>query len=101
MATAHEAFVNHQEEKQPVIIPYKLRRIFKMRDPYPVLVARNWGRDMAVLECVLFAGCMFVLASVTFRGMDDAVDPVDLSKDDDNIKVLGVELTGEVTLNKK
>jgi len=94
-----EKYKQQQEDKIPAVMPFQMRRMFKMRDPYPVILARNWSRDMATLECLLFAGCVIVVASLTLAGGDDAVE--ELLKDDDSIKVLGTDLTGEVTLKKQ
>ena len=68
-----------------------------MRDPYPVLVARNWARDMAAIECLLFIGCLIVLATMGFTNQDATV----AEKDDDSINVLGVDLTGQIGLKEE
>jgi hypothetical protein len=98
-ADMQDTYIKQQEEKAPIIEAFRLRRMFKMRDPYPVILARNWSRDMATLECLLFAGCLIVLASVTLTDSTDAV--AELLKDDDSINVLGTDLTGEVTLKQE
>jgi len=97
MATASEAYTKHEDEKATSIIPYKMRRMFKMRDPYPVLVARNWARDMAAIECLLFIGCLIVLATMGFTNQDATV----AEKDDDSINVLGVDITGQIGLKEE
>ena len=86
-----------EEEKNTTIIPYKLRRMFKMRDPYPVIIARNWALDMAAVECILCVGCLIAIGSLSFT----TADTDDLLKDDDNIVVLGRDLTGGVVLNSQ
>ena len=87
------------EEKPTTIIPYKLRRLYKMRDPYPVLVARNWARDMAAVECLLFTLSLFALASLRVKSNNNADDYLPRENGDDHILVGGVDITGGVTLS--
>jgi hypothetical protein len=94
--SASDEYRKYIEEKATNIIPYKMRRLFKMRDPYPVIIARNWARDMAVIECVLCFGCLITLVSLTTNpsnGDDDVL------KDDDSIKLAGVDITGQIGLS--
>lgn len=86
-----------EEAKNATVVPYKLRRMFKMRDPYPVIIARNWARDMAAIECILCAGCMFAIASLSLT----TADTDDLLKDDDSIVVANRDLTGGVVLSSR
>mmetsp|Transcript_28696 Transcript_28696/g.33886 ORF Transcript_28696/g.33886 Transcript_28696/m.33886 type:complete len:230 (+) Transcript_28696:73-762(+) len=94
--SATDEYRKYLEEKATNIIPYKMRRLFKMRDPYPVIIARNWARDMAVIECILCFGCLVTLVSLTSSsgGQTD-----DVLKDDDSIKIAGVDVTGQVTIS--
>mmetsp|Transcript_26687 Transcript_26687/g.54650 ORF Transcript_26687/g.54650 Transcript_26687/m.54650 type:complete len:228 (-) Transcript_26687:284-967(-) len=97
MASSAEQYQRSLEEAKSAIIPYKLRRMFKMRDPYPVILARGWARDMAAVECILCVGCLIAIASLSFT----TADSDDLLKDDDNMVVLGRDLTGGVVLNSR
>jgi hypothetical protein len=87
-----------EEERATSIIPFKMRRLFKMRDPYPVVVARNWARDMSMLECVLVLLCLFVIASLRTTP-DNSGD--DVIGDDDQLVLQGVEVTGGLGLSTR
>lgn len=70
-----------------------------MRDPYPVLVARSWARDVAGLEGVLCLGVLFFFACATFvAGDGNSSSDSPLVADDDDFTVAGVALTGHVAL---
>lgn len=72
--------------------------IYLYKDPYPVIIARNWARDMAVIECILCFGCLVTLAALTSKG-NNQVD--DIIADDDHIKLGGFDITGQVTIADK
>lgn len=75
--------------------------LLQIRDPYPVLVARNWARDMAGLETCLCLGVLFFLACVKFISGDSgdvASSSEPLVEDDDDFTVAGVGLTSHVAL---
>jgi hypothetical protein len=69
-----------------------------IQDPYPVIIARNWARDMAVIECILCFGCLVTMVTLTSKG-NDQVD--DIIADDDHIKVAGFDITGQITVADK
>eukprot|EP00614_Pseudopedinella_elastica_P006618 CAMPEP_0172589960 /NCGR_PEP_ID=MMETSP1068-20121228/8474_1 /TAXON_ID=35684 /ORGANISM="Pseudopedinella elastica, Strain CCMP716" /LENGTH=99 /DNA_ID=CAMNT_0013385633 /DNA_START=204 /DNA_END=500 /DNA_ORIENTATION=- len=70
--------------------PYKLRRLFKLQAPYPVLLARGWVQKMAPIECLLCLLCFVGVASVTLK-RGAASD--DLLEDDDHVEIFGLDLT--------
>jgi len=73
-----------------------------MRDPYAVLIARHWARDMAILETVLAMMCLFVLTSISWSKAppwDKSSEPDDYLNDDDAVTVGGVRLNGQVHFN--
>jgi hypothetical protein len=83
--------------KNPRVLLTFFPLVFQMRDPYSVLVARNWARDMAGLEGLLCLGVLFFFACVTFFGGTTSGDDP-LVADDDDFTVAGVALTGHVAL---
>jgi len=96
MATNQEQYRNTVEEMATSIAPYRMRRMFKMRDPYPVIVARNWARDMAFVECLLCFGCAVSIAAVTYG----TISKDNLIEDDDHLTIGGVEVTGRLKLSE-
>lgn len=83
------------------IAPYNMRRIFKMRDPYAVLLARHWARDLATVECVLMGLSLFVLMfGISWNQyppwQQQHGDDYLPSPQADDITVGGIHLTGQV-----